>query len=328
MIQLNPEVTREEITFSSADESSTIHTLIWWPSGDARENPRGVVQVVHGMAEHVSRYDEFARFLATNGFVVAGDDHIGHGSSSLPERWGVLPAKNGADILVKDEGRLRTIMTAKVPNMTPYFFFGHSLGSYMTRVYISRYGHGLSGAILSGTGTVDPATSKVGYALARAIAAIRGDDYKSTFLDSMGVGAYAKAFEDEGQFAWLSVNKQNVAAYEADEACGFMFSAGGYASVCALTAEACSKSCAEQVPHGMPLLFVSGSEDPVGDMGKGVRSAAQLAQDAGQTDVRMHLYGGLRHEILNEAPEAREQVYNDIRSWLFEMTPMSNGSAA
>ena len=316
--QTTRDVTREEVTFASADGRSTIHAWVWWPQGlperDGRPAPRAVVQLVHGMSEHVRRYDEFARFLCARGAVACGDDHIGHGRSADPSRHGCLPAKGGADALVEDEDRLRRLLAERVAPGTPYVFFGHSMGSYITRVYLSRHGEGLAAAVVCGTGTVPGATSAAGNLLARGISAVRGEDHRSRLLDSMGTGAFSKAVPGPTGLEWLSFDEKNVADYVADPECGAMFSAGGYATLTALTREACSPACAARVPHDLPLLFVSGAGDPVGDMGRGVRTAAKLAEDAGSTDVTCTVYEGMRHEILNEADRGR--VFSDVWGWI------------
>lgn len=310
--------TREEVTFESADGRSTIHACAWWPEGlpeqDGLPAPRAVVQVVHGMSEHVRRYDEFARFLCAHGLVVCGDDHIGHGRSADAGRHGCLPARGGADALVEDEDRMRRLVAARVAPGTPHVMFGHSMGSYMTRVYLGRHGQGLAAAVICGTGTVPAATSAAGNLVARGIAAVRGEDHRSTLLDGMGAGAFSKAVPGSTGLEWLSHNEENVTAYMNDPECGAMFSAGGYASLTALTREACSAACAARVPHDLPLLYIAGDGDPVGDMGRGVRAAAKLAQDAGSVDVTCTIYEGMRHEILNERDH--ERVYADVWAWL------------
>ena len=313
-------VTSEDLTFPSADGTSTIHARIWWPADPAaRTAPRGVVQIVHGMSEHVGRYDAFARFLAAAGFVVAADDHIGHGASAAPERRGILPAHGGADALVADEHQLRGLLAKRVPEGTPYVFFGHSMGSFITRVYLSEHGQGVGAAVICGTGTVSGLKSHAANLLARLLCALRGEDFRSEFIDSMGVGAYARQINSDDDLAWLSVNEDNVAAYRADEACGFMFSVGGYATLTELTARACSVACARAVPHDLPLLYVSGAHDPVGDMGEGVREAAELARLAGSHDVTAKLYDGMRHEILNERDGRR--VMADVLAWIGQHLP-------
>ena len=311
----------DPVEFASADGVSTIHGYVWAPEDcpmkDGLLAPRCVVQLVHGMAEHAKRYDEFARFLAGAGFVVAAHDQIGHGASTTPEKRGCLPAKNGKEVLVADVDALRRIMEGHVAPGTPYVIFGHSLGSFITRAYLARHGDGLTAAIICGTGFVPVATSKAGNTLARLIGRVRGEDYKSGILDGMGVGAYAKAIKDaETNLDWLSYRRENVDAYMADELCGFPFSAGGYATVTALTAEVCDIVCCTKVPKSLPLLYIAGDGDPVGSMGEGVRKSAELAEQAGSTDVTVKIYDNMRHEILNE--DGRAQVMADILGWIEE----------
>ena len=300
----------EDVTFPSSDGKSTIRARFWMPDDAV---PRAVVQVVHGMSEHIRRYDEFARFLVGRGYAVCGDDHIGHGASTTAEKRGCMPAKGGNEALIADEHTLRGIAAKKFPG-TPHVFFGHSMGSFITRCYLGRHGQGVAAAIICGTGTVPVATSRAGNALARAVAAVRGEDFRSKLIDSLGAGSYSKAVPGPTGYEWLSHNADNVRAYLADEECGFMFSAGGYVSLTALTAEACSKSCAASVPHDLPLLYIGGDGDPVGDMGRGVEAAAQLARDAGSVDVTCKIYENMRHEILNE--DGRAGVFEDIAAWL------------
>lgn len=309
-------INREELRFPSADGRSTIRALVWWPALAAGARPRGVVQVIHGMAEHVERYGALACLFAAHGFVVCGDDHAGHGASCDPDSYGCLPARGGAEALVADEHTLRRLMTERVGADVPYLLLGHSLGSYIARVYLAERGEGLAGVVLSGTGTLPVAVSWAGHALARLTCAARGEDYRSKLLDDMGVGGYARAVPGPTGCEWLSHNEKNVATYVADSRCGFMFSAGGYAAVTKLTARACSLAWARRAPHDVPLLFVSGAEDPVGDNGRGVRAAAELARRAGQRHVDVRIYEGMRHEILNEDDGGR--VMADVLSWVEE----------
>lgn len=309
-------INREELRFPSADGRSTIRALVWWPALAAGTRARGVVQVIHGMAEHVERYDALARLFASRGFVVCGDDHAGHGASCDPDGYGCLPARGGAEALVADEHTLRRLVTERMGSDAPYLLLGHSLGSYIARVYLAEHGEGLAGVILSGTGTLPVAVSWAGHALARLICAVRGEKYRSKLLDGMGVGGYARAVPGPTGCEWLSHNEKNVATYVADPRCGFMFSAGGYAAVTKLTARACSLAWARRAPHDVPLLFVSGAEDPVGDNGRGVRAAAELARRAGQRHVDMRIYEGMRHEIFNEDDGGR--VMADVLSWVEE----------
>lgn len=306
-------IVRDPVRFTSGDGSTEIHAFLWHDPENAA--PKGIVQIAHGMAEHIARYDDFARFLVTRGYVVAGHDQLAHGASATPETWGVLPAKNGKDILLQDIGTLNDAVVGTIGRGTPVFLFGHSLGSYLVRAYLTRRGGSLAGAVLSGTGHVSPAVSHAGHLLACALCAKSGDGTKSQLLHDMGVGAYAKQIKDaKTDCDWLSYNEENVAAYRADERCGFMFSAGGYAMLTSLTGEVCSPNSAKRIPKALPLLFVSGADDPVGDCGKGVTKACEMARAAGVADVELKLYQHMRHEILNET--GHEAVYEDIARWL------------
>lgn len=307
-------ITREPVSFMSGDAKTRIHGFIW--RDEACSTPRGVLQIVHGMAEHIERYDEFARFLASHGFIVAGYSHLGHGQSvSSEELWGCLPARGGADILIQDVHRMRSLVTARTSSSLPYFLFGHSMGSFVTRAYITRYARGLAGAIICGTGHIPAATSRAGNIVARAIAKLKGESHRSKLLDSLGAGGYNKSIENpRTELDWLSHDEGNVDAYIADERCGFMFSAGGYATLTSLTGEVCTPESARNIPHSLPLLFIAGADDPVGSMGKGVIQTVEMMQAAGVDDVEVKIYDGMRHEILNEANSVL--VFDDVLVWL------------
>lgn len=312
------DVRRETIWCDSNDRVSRLHGYIWWPEDGVV--PRAAVQLVHGMAEHIGRYDEFARYLNGKGFVVFGHDHIGHGQSvSSREDWGNLPVDGGAEILIEDVHRVRTDAMARISGaygeLPPLFLFGHSMGSFVVRAYLARHAFGLSGAIVCGTGFMPPRTSAAGNAMARLIARVRGGEYHSKLLHNMGVGGYAQDIEHpETELDWLSYNRENVERYMADEQCGFMFTAGGYATVTDLMRQVCSRECVEAYPKDLPILYIAGTDDPVGECGAGVSKAADLAHAAGVADVRCRLYAGMRHEILNE--RGRQVVFDDVVSWM------------
>ena len=302
----------QSVRFESTSGTTQIHGTIWWP----KEKPRAVIQLVHGMAEHMLRYEPFAAYLNERGFVVCGHDHFGHGESvNDPREWGHIPIRGGRDILVGDVGRMRAAMREQLDESLPYFLFGHSMGSFVVRAYISECAPGLAGAIICGTGHIPPMTSNAGNLAARLIGAVKGQEYVSKLLGNLSVGAYGKAIENaRTPLDWLSHNEENVEAYIADERCGFPFSAGGNATLTALTAEVCSPACFGRVPKDLPLLFVAGDGDPVGNMGKGVSIAANMAREAGITDVTCTIYDHMRHEILNETGARR--VMDDIASWM------------
>lgn len=319
-------VGRTEFEFPSADGASAVHGVLWVPLAMERREgradqlglfrPRGVVQLVHGMAEHISRYDDFARFLAAQGFLVGGHDHIGHGSTATTaaER-GVVDADAGAQAMIDDVQQMRLMLAQQVVPGTPYFLFGHSMGSLVVRSYLPQYGEGLTGAIICGTANESTVVSAAGNQLARLMARVRGNDYQSGLLHSLADGAYSRAIKDaRTPFDWLSRDPQVADEFMADETTGFMFGAGAYAALTELAHRAASPKTLAATPHALPLLYIAGEADPVGKCGKGVAKAAEAMEQAGAQDVTLKLYPDMRHEILNEY--GKEEVYRYILDWV------------
>lgn len=316
-------------SYASHDGKSQVNAKLWTntkfggPDTPGTEAPKAVIQLVHGMAEYIDRYDDFANYLVSRGFVVCAEDHIGHGGTAADSsEFGHMPAHGGKDILLRDAHTLYRLVSENFPGV-PYVLYGHSMGSFISRAYIARYGNELTACVLSGTGNVPAPLSKFGRSLARMLAATRGETYRSAFIDGMGAGGYGKQIKDaRTNLDWLSTDPAVVDAYIADDKCGFMFTVGGYSTLLDLTAEVVTPACAAQVPKDLPLLFAAGDGDPVGDMGKGVRAAAQLYRDAGVKQVDELIYEGMRHEIHNEVDNAR--VYDDVASWIEQMCQSSD----
>lgn len=335
----------EEFEYPSWDDHSMVHGCLWLPAPvqaptsqtsilqnaitrdtsissraatTAAQPPKAIIQLIHGMSEHISRYDQFARYLAANGFAVFGHDHIGHGYSAFSEEeLGHMPPETGADILVEDVDTLRHIAHGIFPGDLPYFMFGHSMGSFTLRVYLTRHGAGLAGAIICGTGNEPIALATVGNALARVGARFRGETSKSNLIHSLVDGAFVRQIDDpETEFDWISVDRDNIDEFLADDLNGFQFTYGGYASLTKLALLAANLDLAKQIPEDLPILLVSGSEDPVGNKGDGVIETSNLLIKAGVRDVQMILYEGMRHEILNETGHAT--VFHDILDWILD----------
>lgn len=309
--------------FVSHSKKARVNAKLWTsarfggPDDPGAEDPKAVIQIVHGMAEHIDRYDEFARYLVSRGFVVCAEDHVGHGGTATGrDDYGHIPLRGGRNIVVGDVHTLHRMVARTFPDV-PYVMYGHSMGSFITRAYIARYGNELDACVLSGTGNVPANLSKLGGSLARFIASIRGETHRSKLIDNMGAGAYGKKIPNaRTKLDWLSTDDAVVDEYIADEKCGFMFTVGGYATLLDLTAEVVTPECAEAVPNDLPILLVAGDGDPVGDMGKGVKAAAQLLRDSGCQTVDCKIYAGMRHEIHNEI--GKEQVYDDVATWIEE----------
>lgn len=304
------------ISYPSHDNASTIRALVWEPDDAARPDfsPRAVVQIVHGMSEHVERYAPFAEFLVGRGFVVCANDHVGHGKTAGERDLGHMPLANGADVLVEDVHALREKVCERYPHAR-HVMFGHSMGSFVTRVYLTRHADGLSAAILCGTGQQPRIQTVAGRVITRLIAQIRGERHVSRFVDSLGAGAYGHAIKDaRTDVDWISSDPDVVDEYIADPLCGQPFTVGAYATLASLVADATDARLARRVPKDLPLLFVAGAEDPVGDCGRGVARAVDEYRNAGVRLVEMGIYPGARHEILNEP--CHEAVWHDVEEFL------------
>lgn len=307
-------VRKEEFYFDSREQGQKIHAVKWIPDV---EKPFCILQIVHGMAEHIERYDEFARFLAEKGILVVGDDHLGHGKTVKEGgTYGYFCENDAANVLVRDEHRLKKIMQEQYSGVT-YLILGHSMGSFILRNYLFRYGTGVDGAVIVGTG----AQSKGTLFAARTLTAIQkifcGSKHVSKLMDKASFGNYNKRFEpSRTKFDWLSRNESNVDRYIEDPLCGFVFTVNGFATLYKLIYNCCDTEKLNNIPKNLPIMLVAGAEDPVGDYGRSIEKVYQTYLEHGMTNVQMKLYENDRHELLNETD--REQVYGDIYRWILQ----------
>ena len=292
--------------FLSADGETEIGYSVW----RGRGYPRAIFQIVHGMAEHIGRYDHFARFLADNGYAVFGHNHMGHGSSVKdPEDLGHIPGKDGYLTLAKDARTLSRIAKERF-NDTPLILFGHSMGSFVARLYAELWGDEIDGLILCGTSGANPMAA-AGLSVTKLTTALRGDRHRSRFIDFLSFGAYNERISDaKTKFDWLSANEDNVNAYIADELCGRVFTTDAFFNLMTLLKTVSRREWASAVRKELPVLLISGEDDPVGGYKKGVIETANRLRSAGVQDVGLIFYEGMRHEILNET--GRDRVYGDI----------------
>ncbi len=309
---------RQDFTFLSGDGKTNIHAVKWLPDQRSEKQAAGVVQLTHGMVEYIMRYDGFASFLNRQGWIVVGHDHLGHGQSvTSSENLGYFcEAKHPSDTLVGDMHALREMTQKQYPGL-PYFMLGHSMGSYLLRKYLSLHGQGLSGAVIVGTGHIDPKTGKGGLLLVNLLSKLRGAHYRSRFVENMTFGKEYQQFDMTGEHpenSWLTKDTEIVKKYYADPLCTFKFTLNGYKGLIETTVYDGRKENIDLIPKSLPLLITSGDHDPVGGLGEGVKTVAQMMKASGIKDVAMKLYENDRHEILNETD--REQVYQDILGWM------------
>lgn len=302
---------KNEFTYPSSDGRTNIHAIEWTPEGEIR----GILQIAHGMVEFIDRYDRFARFMADHGFVVVGNDHLGHGSSVVSEEnLGFFADGDGNKCVISDLHKLMLLTKRKYPNQ-PYFFLGHSMGSFLARQFACYFGHSLTGVILLGTSYTPEALIITGKTLCKAVAAAKGWHYRSDLLFNMVFGSNDKPFEPaRTRNDWLTKDEAIVDAYNANPLNNFRFTANGYYHLFR-SIEMCQKPAnMARIPKDLPIFLVSGALDPVGGQGEGVRQTFEAYQKAGLTDVTMKLYEGDRHEILNELDH--DLVDNDLLNWM------------
>lgn len=306
-------VKKEEFTFDSRDGGTKLHAVRWVPEGKAL----CILQVVHGMAEYIERYEGLAQFLGEKGILVTGDDHLGHGKSVDEDGiYGYFCEQDPATVVVRDVHRLKKITQEDYPGV-PYVILGHSMGSFILRNYLFRYGTGIEGAIVCGTGSQPQPLVKVCQALAAVQGLFLGEAHEAKLIDKLAFGTYNKKIPDaKTSFDWLCRDEKIVDAYIKDELCGFIFTVNGFKTLFQLLNRLNQKDNLEKMPKNLPVYFISGDMDPVGDYGQGVRKAYEDFCQAGMERVSLKLYPGGRHELLNETNKM--QVYGEIYTWIME----------
>ena len=277
------------------------------------ENPRFCLQITHGMAEHKRRYIPFMEYIASLGGACIISDMRGHGETSNPADYGYF-GENGVEATLSDLHQIGLVLRQKYPGL-PMILFGHSMGSLVARSYAAGHDHHLAALILSGEASNNPAVG-AGLFLTRLMALFRGDRYRSPLIESMSTGAYDKAFPEGEKFQWLSVNEENRQKYIEDPGCGFPFTLNGYDTLFSFMKRTYSPKFYHVWRKDMPILFLSGEEDPVMEDKKAFEDAVRFMRDMGYRNVRSKLYPGMRHEILMESE--RETVYADVAAFIEE----------
>ena len=300
----------QQFTLPSNDGIHQSACYLWTPEAA----PRGVVQIVHGVAEHVGRYNEVAEFLVNHGFVVCGEDHLGHGKTATDGIFGYFAPKNGWSLVLADVHNLRNYVENLFPT-APYFLLGHSMGSFLTRNYLIEHPNSLTGAILSGTGQEPAPLIAAGKLVASLECARLGDRGLSKIVHELSLGAYNKKFRSPRTSAdWIARDESAVNDYLADELCQFKPTVSMFRDMMGGLQFIGNPHNVAKMGTETPIYFMSGDRDPVGGMGKGVEKVARLFRKLGCRDVTVRLYPDGRHEMFHEAERA--EVFEDTLHWL------------
>lgn len=301
---------RKSFKFKDSD-GVELNAYKWVPEGKVI----GIIQICHGMTETVLRYDEFAKHLNNNGYIVYGHDHRGHGETAMnKDDLGYIADGEGFEWLVKDLYEM--INNDKKENKAlPLYLFGHSMGSFVSQRFIELHGKDIDGVILSGSNGEPPALTSAGIILSALEIKMFGRRHTSKMMDKLSFGDFNKKFKpNRTGFDWLCSVDSEVDKYIANENCGFICSASFYYDLLRGLKTIHKEDNFKQIPKELPIYIIAGDMDPVGNCGKGIVNLYEKLKYIGIKNVKYKLYKGKRHEILNE--DNKLEVMNDVTTWL------------
>lgn len=301
-----------DFTLPSTVPGRTLHAFRCVPEGPVR----AVLQLSHGMVEFIDRYKPLAEYLAAQGILVTGHDHLGHGASIRTKAdYGYFAQPDGNRAVLDDLYAVTEQTKALYPGV-PYFLLGHSMGSFYARQYLCEWGDELDGAIILGTGNQPKALVATARALCRVLAVFFGWQHRSKLVANLSFAGYNKGLEGRTPQDWLNRDAAEVDKYRAEERCMFTFTLNAYYSMFTGILRLYDPAFLGRMPKDLPLLFLAGDADPVGEQGRGVQRAIDSLRAVGVQNIRQKLYPGARHELLMELN--RQEVMGDIAHWLNE----------
>lgn len=301
---------KKEFSVPSCDGIHNLSGVVYLPDGEKC----GFFHIVHGMTEHIGRYDRIMSALADAGYICFGYDNLGHGKTvNDKSELGFIASKDGWDKLCRDVKVFSDAVRAEydVENSLPYYLMGHSMGSFIVRLATEKYARP-DKLIVMGTGGANPAAG-AGLAVIALIKLFKGEKYISKFVDDLAFGSYNSKFKsEENSKSWLSTDLETRNKYIGDEYCTFKFTVSAMGDLMRLLKYSNRTAWFKNLPH-IPVLLVSGEEDPVGNYGKGVLWVEERLKKQ-RHNVKCILYKGGRHEILNDF--TYEAVKNDILGFI------------
>ena len=300
-------VSIKEFKVKSSDGVHNLAGVVYEPEIEAK----GYFHIVHGMTEHIGRYDRFMRDMAEQGYICFGYDHLGHGYTANDDsELGYIAKKDGWDLLCRDVKVFSDAVIAEYGNDKPYILMGHSMGSFVVRVATEKYVNP-DKLIIMGTAGPNPAAG-AGLALISVIKLFRGDRHFSKFIDKLSFGSYNDRFgggSENDPKPWLTNDAAIREKYYADKFCTFNFSVSAMGDLITLIKTCNRKDWYKNLSKSTPILLVSGEDDPVGGYGKGVQTVADGLKEQG-IETKCILYPKARHEILNDF--TYDEVKGDI----------------
>lgn len=300
-----------EITFPSKDGVHTIHAELYTPK---TRSAKGVVQLAHGMIDHVGRYKHLAEYLTGEGYILAGNNHLGHGKSAgNREDFGYFADEGGVDLVLRDMHTMNKYLRDTFPTL-PIVIMGHSMGSFLARLYVEKYPHTIRGAVIHGTSGPNPLLP-MGRAMASVVRVMRGPRYRSRLIKKLAFGTYNNKFpKAEGPDAWLTRDTKELAVRANDKYAKFTFTVSAYQDLFSMIGKCNRDAWFSEYPKELPTLIMSGDMDPVGNYGKGPDYVYKHLMISGCKSVEIKTYDGARHELFNETN--RDEVFSDLVAWL------------
>lgn len=301
---------KEHLKIISQFDQLPLDVIIMSPS-----HPKGMIQISHGMCEHKERYEDFMKFMCQHGFLCLIHDHRGHGKSIKEKNDLGYFYENGHIGIVEDVHQLTTWIKSQHPDL-PLYLFGHSMGSLVVRCYLKKYEKDIDGLIVCGSPSYNSQVD-LGLAFARLISSIKGDHYRSKLIQKTGFDIFNKKFDKHTPNSWICSDTNVVEAYNKDPLCHFSFTVNGFYSLFMLMKETYSSQGYHLNNEKLPILFVSGQNDPCLNTEKHFHQAVLCLEKQGYQNIKSHLFSHMRHEILNEKnkKEVYQYIFKEITSW-------------
>lgn len=295
---------KKEIYFKSSNNKDEIQAVIY-----ECEKPKLILQVLHGMSEHIERYEDFALFLNQHNIILAGNNHLGHGKTA--PTLGYFGSGDTIEYAIDDVNKLSQKLKQKYN--VPIVYLGHSMGSFILRYYISKYK--TDKIILMGTGYINNIESLTLKTLSKILSIFKGDKYISQTLVNLTTNKFAKLVGGEKN-QWISYNDQNVEDFTNDPLSGFDFTVNGYQTLGNCLLKINNKKTIQNTDKTTEIFFISGEDDPVGNFKKGVKKVYSIYKKAGFKNLKIKFLKNMRHEVLKE--KDKEKAYNIILEYLEE----------